>query len=1164
MSRWASHAEGRVKMIPRRDFLKIAGGSVAAAAAGLLTNQLAFLQTVPEIANPLAAYPGRDWEKAYRALNQYDSEFAFLCAPNDTHNCLLMAKVRAGVIARIEPSYKYGQATDVYGNQASHRWEPRACQKGIGLTRRFYGDRRVKGAYVRRGYLAWAEAGYPRDAATGLPEARYFQRGKDEFVKVSYDRAYELVARAMVDIATAYTGPDGAERLKRQGYDEAVIGSLEGAGVRTLKFRGGMPFLGATRVWGLYRFANAMALLDAKLRNLPPERAVGARGWDNYAWHTDLPPGHTLVTGQQTVDFDLFTAENAKLITIWGMNWLTTKMPDGHWLTEARLRGARVIVIATEYQATANKADEVIVIRPGTDAALALGVARQIIDEQRYDARFVKNFTDLPLLVRLDTLKLVSAADVIPNYQLAALSNFTRVLKPGEAPAPIAQQNAVQLPEAMRNAWGDYVVWDTRANQPQPVSRDQVGQHFDALGIDPALEGTFTLRTVDGKTVEARPVFALVRDYLREFDLQTVSELTWAPVSAITSLAKQLSESQGAALIAHGMGGNHFFNADLKDRALFLISSLTRNIGFLGGTPGSFAGNYRAGLFGGLPQYVVEDPFQPELDPQRPPRTRSYYKAESAHYFNYGDRPLRVGNKLFTGKSHLPSPSKFIWVANSNSLIGNAKWSYDLIHNTLPRVETLVVNEWWWTMSCEYADIVFGVDSWAEFKHPDMAGSVTNPFVSIYPRSPLPRIFETVADIETYAGVGRALATVTGERRFADLWHFVGTGQVDVYLQRIIDGSNTLRGYLIAELEAKAKQGVPALMLARTYPRVMGWEQTQESRPWYTRTGRLEFYRDEDEFIEYGENLPVYREPVDATPHEPNVILSRPHPALKPSPPAAYGLRPEDQRVEVRQVRNVVMTWAELKASRHPRRADGLTHLFITPKYRHGAHTFQVDSDTSAMFFGPFGDAYRHDKRMPYTNEGYVDINPADARALGVQDGDYVWIDADPEDRPYRGWKPDDPDYKVMRLLCRARYYAGTPKGVLRMWFNMYQATHGTVEGQQQRPDGLAKNPRTGYQAMFRSGGHQSATRAWLRPTLMTDSFYRKDYFGQVIGQGFAADVYCTVGAPKESFVKVTRAEAGGGSGAGLWRPAQLGFRPTYENAAMKQFLAGGFVTGAR
>ena len=36
----------------------------------------------------------------------------------------------------------------------------------------------------------------------------------------------------------------------------------------------------------------------------------------------------------------------------------------------------------------------------------------------------------------------------------------------------------------------------------------------------------------------------------------------------------------------------------------------------------------------------------------------------------------------------------------------------------------------------------------------------------------------------------------------------------------------------------------------RTYPRINSYEQVQESKPWYTKTGRLEFYRPEPEFIE--------------------------------------------------------------------------------------------------------------------------------------------------------------------------------------------------------------------------------------------------------------------------------------------------------------------------
>ena len=57
------------------------------------------------------------------------------------------------------------------------------------------------------------------------------------------------------------------------------------------------------------------------------------------------------------------------------MNWVTTKMPDAHWLTEARLKGTKVVVIACEYSSTSPKGDEVIVVRPGTTPALALGLA---------------------------------------------------------------------------------------------------------------------------------------------------------------------------------------------------------------------------------------------------------------------------------------------------------------------------------------------------------------------------------------------------------------------------------------------------------------------------------------------------------------------------------------------------------------------------------------------------------------------------------------------------------------------------------------------------------------------------------------------------------------------------------------------------------------------
>ncbi len=1152
--------------IKRRSFLKLAAGLSAGAAAASAPELLAprRLEATEPVAvgDPFKIYPDRGWEKAYRDLFAVDSTFTFTCAPNDTHDCILQASVKNGVIVNINPTYGYGEAEDLHGNKASHRWDPRCCQKGLALARRFYGDRRVKGAMVRKGFKEWADAGFPRDPETGAARMDTNKRGEDTWLKVPWDEAFDLAAKAYMNITANYSGPAGSERLRKQGYDPDMVTTLEEAGTRTVKMRGGMPLLGIGRIFGFYRYANMLALLDAYNRQVGADKAKGSRAWDNYAWHTDLPPGHPMVTGQQTIDHDLFAAEHSDLVVMLGMNWISTKMPDGHWLSEARAKGTKVITVSTDYQSSSNKADEVILIRPGTDAALAYGCVQYILENKLADEEHLKKFTDLPLLVRMDTHKLLSAKDVVANYAPKTLANYIELLADGQA-LPVPAKQAVQyVPASLRAEWGDFVVWDEATKNVKVVTRDDVGDKFAAVGAKAALSGTFTVKTVDGAEVTVRPVYDLLKKYLDDnFDLQTTSEITWAPKEAIVSLAKQVAKARGKTLLAHGMGPNQFFNADLKDRALLLLGAVTDNIGHMGGNTGSFAGNYRGSVFNGIPQWVLENPFDQEMNPANPTRTKLYYKAESAHYFNYGDRPLRIGNKQFTGATHMPTPTKLMHFGNSNSLLGNAKWHHDVVHNTLPKIEAIFCNEWWWTASCEYADIVFGVDSWAEFRLPDISGSCTNPFLHVFPQSPLDRIHDTRGDAQVLAGIATRLAALTGDTRFADHWKWVTEGKFDVYLQRILNASSTTRGYKFEDLHEKAKKGVPALMNYRTYPRHGGWEQRQESKPWYNRTGRLEFYRDEKEFIEHGEQLPVWREPVDSTFLEPNSILAKPHPSITPVGPEAYGLKREDQSVEVRQVRNVVMPWSEMKASKHPLMASDPNYrfIFLTPKYRHGAHTTPTDIDWMGYLFGPFGDLHRFDKRQPAAGEGYVEIHPKDARELKIEDGDYIYFDADPSDRPYRGWKPTDPYYEVARGLARARINSAMQPGVMRMWFNMFVATKGSVRGIKTRADGLAKSPETNYQSFFRSGSHQSGTRAWLRPTLMTDSLTRKPYFGQTIGKGFEGDVHGVVGAPRESLVRVLKAEDGGYGGEKLWRPARLGLRPGYESDLLKKYVQGGF-----
>src|SRR5512139_988412 len=93
--------------LSRRGFLgRAVAGAAAASASSAWAETLHFLAPT-HVENPLAAYPNRDWEKAYRNIFKADSTFVFLCAPNDTHNCLLKGYVKNGVVTRIGPTYGY-------------------------------------------------------------------------------------------------------------------------------------------------------------------------------------------------------------------------------------------------------------------------------------------------------------------------------------------------------------------------------------------------------------------------------------------------------------------------------------------------------------------------------------------------------------------------------------------------------------------------------------------------------------------------------------------------------------------------------------------------------------------------------------------------------------------------------------------------------------------------------------------------------------------------------------------------------------------------------------------------------------------------------------------------------------------------------------------------
>jgi anaerobic selenocysteine-containing dehydrogenase len=85
-------------------------------------------------------------------------------------------------------------------------------------------------------------------------------------------------------------------------------------------------------------------------------------------------------------------AASSRTILFWGANLASQPTTVPH-LVAARKRGATVVGIDCRRTETAQHADRFLVVRPGTDAALALGMMRVIVDEGLVDRAFVRAHT---------------------------------------------------------------------------------------------------------------------------------------------------------------------------------------------------------------------------------------------------------------------------------------------------------------------------------------------------------------------------------------------------------------------------------------------------------------------------------------------------------------------------------------------------------------------------------------------------------------------------------------------------------------------------------------------------------------------------------------------------------------------------------------------------
>ncbi|KKL52924.1 hypothetical protein LCGC14_2280600, partial [marine sediment metagenome] len=582
-----------------------------------------------------------------------------------------------------------------------------------------------------------------------------------------------------------------------------------------------------------------------------------------------------------------------------------------------------------------------------------LGVTKILMDRGLYDEPFVKAFTDFPLLVRTDTLKRLHAHEVFAGYQPG-------LTKEG---ASFALQG---LTEEQYEKLGDFVVFDQKSGGLKAITRDEVGERMREKGLDPTLEYKETVKLADGSEVEVMTLWEMYKVHLQDYDLDTVHEITGAPKEFIERLAEDIATIKPVA-IHIGEGINHWFHATLHNRATYLPLMLTGNIGRLGAGCHTWAGNYKAALFQASPWsgpgfkgWIAEDPLRPNLDPNASGSTdivvKGHARDEEPAYWDHGDRALIVdtpkyGHKNFTGKTHMPTPTKVMWFNNVN-IINNAKWAYGLIKNVNPKIDMIINQDIEMTATAEYSDVTLPANSWMEFQALEVTASCSNPFLQIWGKDGIKPVFDSKDDVTIIAEMAKKLGEQLDDPRMATYWKFALEGRPEIYLQRLLDGSTTTTGYKVDEIMA-GKYGEPgaALMMFRTYPRIPFYEQTHDNVPFFTDTGRMNAYCDIPEAIQYGENFVVHREGPEATPYMPNVIVSS-NPYIRPD---NFGITPEMLQSEVldgdvRTVANNKMPWADVKNTKNPLWEQGFHFYCLTPKTRHRVHSQWSSVDWHAIW----------------------------------------------------------------------------------------------------------------------------------------------------------------------------------------------------------------------
>ncbi len=563
----------------------------------------------------------RDWEKSYRGRWEHQKVVRSTHGVNCTGSCSWNVHVKDGLITWETQAVDYPST-----GPDMPEYEPRGCPRGASFSWYSYSPLRLKYPYVRGSLLemfreARARLGDPVDAWEEIAEdperKRTYkrQRGKGGFVRASWEEVTEIIAAAHV------------HTIKRYGPDRCV---------------------GFTPIPAM-----SMASYAAGTRFLS---LIGGVILSFYDWYADLPPSSPQTFGDQTDVPESGDWFNSGYLIVWGTNLPTTRTPDAHFMTEARYRGQKVVVVSPDYAEHTKFADDWLAAEAGSDGALAMAMGHVILKEFYVDRQvpyfdaYARKLTDLPLLV---TLREGPEGAYVPDRMLRASDLEGDGGEDENAEwKPVVIDEATGAPAVPKGSvghrYGEPGKWNLRLDGLEPAltldGREGERVEVDLPRFDSGeTEGGSTMRRgvpamrVGGRLVTtvldlalanygvARP--GLPGEWPADYDDPLPHTPAWQePITGVDrklvarvarEFARNAERTQGRSMIAMGAGTNHWFHSDQTYRTFLALVMMCGCEGVNGGGWAHYVGQEKVRPLAGWQTLAFA------LDWVRPPRHQS-------------------------------------------------------------------------------------------------------------------------------------------------------------------------------------------------------------------------------------------------------------------------------------------------------------------------------------------------------------------------------------------------------------------------------------------------------------------------------------------------------------------------------------------------------------